>query len=329
MKIESHDITFSTTHKFSFSKTDTFKEELHNLTLEEPIAQDVKEEMTPVVDELTIIRRIKFALIQELMQLLFLQKEQNTTQQETFCNKKSLHVKKDENIKPRSLLKAANIKYESYVKENEFLSFQTQGCVKTSDGKSIDLNLNFTMQRSFYSKTTLEQNVFIDPLVVNLDGELPKFEDTIFSFDLDCDGECDQLSSLAKNNGFLALDKNGNGKIDDGNELFGATNGDGFAQLSKYDEDGNNWIDENDAIFDGLRIWSDDELLGLGEVGLGAIYLGHTNAPFTYKNDANESLAKLQQSSLFLFESGEVGTISQIDIAKQNPTPLSQALSQA
>jgi hypothetical protein len=53
-------------------------------------------------------------------------------------------------------------------------------------------------------------------------------------------------------------DRNGDGAIDHGRELSGATTGDGFAELAAYDEDGNGWIDENDSIYQHLRIWSKD-----------------------------------------------------------------------
>ena len=50
--------------------------------------------------------------------------------------------------------------------------------------------------------------------------------DQTFKFDLDADGREDEISMLGKGSGFLALDKNGNGKIDDGSELFGTKSGD-------------------------------------------------------------------------------------------------------
>ena len=54
---------------------------------------------------------------------------------------------------------------------------------------------------------------------------------------------------LGSGSGFLALDKNGNGKIDDGSELFGTKSGDGFADLAEYDSDGNGWIDEKGRVY--------------------------------------------------------------------------------
>jgi len=65
----------------------------------------------------------------------------------------------------------------------------------------------------------------------------------------------------------------------------------------------------------------------LGEVGLGAIYLGAHSSPYIYKDDNNDSLGRLRQSSIVLYESGDVGTISQVDFATHKPEePLSEVL---
>ena len=144
-------------------------------------------------------------------------------------------------------------------------------------------------------------DALIDPLVINYGGNKVRLTEVKHSFDLDLDGKKDEINFVGQGSGFLALDKNQDGTINDGNELFGPKSGNGFSELAKYDDDKNGWIDENDAIFDGLRIWSDDELLGLGEVGIGAIYLGAHSSPYSYKNDENESNNKAIISIYFLF----------------------------
>ena len=69
---------------------------------------------------------------------------------------------------------------------------------------------------------------------------------TNFSFDLDSDGVKEDIPMIRPGSGFLALDLNKDGIINNGNELFGPHTGDGFVELSSYDKDTNNWIDEND-----------------------------------------------------------------------------------
>jgi len=318
MKIESQILTHQMEHTLMYERTDTFEQELSKLTLDESTPQPLR--------EMDWVEQIKFTLIQQLLYFLFGSSKDISSQSYNGCS--NLHVKQPSSVQFR-LFKTAEVSYESTYKEAENLEIHTQGTVKTTEGRSIDINLEITMQRSFYAKTAMRESVFIDPLVINLDGTLPELCNTTFSFDLDCDGTSDQISSLANNNGFLALDANQNGHIDDGSELFGTKSGNGFKDLSAYDTDKNHWIDENDPIFENLRIWCNDELVGLGEAGLGAIYLGAQPTPYRLKNDDNETLGKLRQSSLFLFESGKVGTISQVDFAKRDAKePIVEALAQ-
>ena len=152
---------------------------------------------------------------------------------------------------------------EFYYEENETTSFSTDGVVKTSDGREISFNVELTMSRSFtqYASETIDFGSprFMDPLVINLDAPAADVKDQKFLFDLNADGHEEAISRLGPGSGFLALDKNGDGKINDGSELFGAGNGDGFADLARYDSDGKGWIDEAGGIVDQLLIWCRDE----------------------------------------------------------------------
>jgi hypothetical protein len=210
--------------------------------------------------------------------------------------------------------------YKEY-SESQKLDVCMRGFIYTAD-KKIEINIDISMSSSFTSKHQISQTKFYDPLVLSFDGELPNLDSQSFSFDIDADGYGDQVSMLRGKNGFLALDKNANGKIDNGVEFFGMLNGDGFADLRRYDSDDNGWIDENDPILDSLRIWiknrDEDRLVALGEVGVGAIYLGNTDGKFDIKNDANETLGRIRTSGLYLNEDGTSGIISQIDFARQN-----------
>lgn len=118
----------------------------------------------------------------------------------------------------------------------------------------------------------------------------------------------------------MALDANGNGVIDDGNELFGTRSGNGFADLAAYDGDGNGWIDENDDVYSKLRVWvkdadGGDRLLDLKEANVGAIYLGSADTEFSLKDAAtNETNAVLRRTGVYLKETGEAGTLSHVDL---------------
>jgi len=90
--------------------------------------------------------------------------------------------------------------------------------------------------------------------------------------------------------------------------------------LAAYDSDGNQWIDENDAIYSKLRIWSKDEngqdrLIGLGQAGVGAIYLGHVSTDFTLKNAQNQTDGQIRSTGVYLNENGTVGTVQKVDLS--------------
>ncbi len=74
-------------------------------------------------------------------------------------------------------------------------------------------------------------------------------------FDLDGNGKIEEIYFPAKGSGFLAIDLNEDGIINNGFELFGPATANGFEELAKYDEDSNRWIDESNSIFLKLKIW--------------------------------------------------------------------------
>ncbi len=218
-----------------------------------------------------------------------------------------------------------NLGFRTVRAEAETLSFETTASVKT-DNRTIELNLNVSLSRSFVEQTKIvyesaqeKQNALMDPLIIEFNGSFPTLSSKTFSFDIDSDGTEDQISRLGDTSAFLALDKNGSGTIENGDELFGAKSGNGFEELRGYDDDKNGWIDENDPIFNKLRIWhkteNKDELIALGEVGIGAIYLGEIATPFEMKDASNDLLGAMRKSSFFMFENGKGGMISQIDLA--------------
>lgn len=229
-------------------------------------------------------------------------------------------------------MKVLNYVGETWSMEQEDTSFSTVGTVRTKDGREINFNVNINMSRRCEEYYREELNVaqfsLCDPLVINLDTDVAEVSDQTFYFDLDADGTEEEISML-KGSGYLALDKNGDGIINDGSELFGTQNGDGFADLAQYDEDGNGWIDENDSIWSKLKIWCKDEngndvLYKLSDKGVGAICLQNVSTDFTLQGDrtgqdgttnANATNAVIRKTGIFLYENGNVGTVQHVDMA--------------
>jgi hypothetical protein len=212
--------------------------------------------------------------------------------------------------------------HESYY-EHEEMSFSAQGVIKTSDGQEVKFDLQLNIQREYMSEENINVRagdaVLTDPLVINFSGTAADLTSTKFNFDLNSDGKDENISSLKPGSGFLVLDKNNDGKVNNGAELFGPQTGNGFAELAKYDEDKNNWIDENDSIFEWLRIWTrgeegSDQLNTLKKLNIGALYLPNVNSQFNLKDNENNLQGQVAATGVYLNENGTPGTIQQVDI---------------
>ena len=211
-----------------------------------------------------------------------------------------------------------------FVSESESTTFASSGMVKTQDGRSIDFNIEVSMSRAFTSQIntlTTQNYIKTDPLVINLDTDIGSVTDQKFLFDLDSDGDEEEISFAGKGSGFLALDRNGDGRIGDGSELFGTKSGDGFKDLAAFDEDGNGWIDENDSIYSKLKVWTKDEdgndyLINLKDADVGAIYLDNADTQFSLKDGNNRLNGEIKKTGIYLHEStGAAGTLNHVDLA--------------
>lgn len=210
--------------------------------------------------------------------------------------------------------------------EAEQTSFQAQGMVRTADGREISFSLQLSMSREHLEQSDVSVRLgdaarqAQDPLVINFNSSAAQLTAAKFSFDLDANGSTEQISFVAPGSGFLALDRNQDGIINNGSELFGPASGNGFSELAAYDQDGNLWIDENDAVFSQLKVWSkdthgNDQLATLQAAGVGALYLGNAATEFSLKDASNRLDGQVRSTGIYLNENGSAGTLQQVDLA--------------
>ena len=166
------------------------------------------------------------------------------------------------------------------------------------------------------------------PVILDIDGdgiELTSVENGV-NFDLNADQQLDRTawtqSSQGFDDAFLALDRNGNGQIDDGSELFGDQNDadNGYEELAKLDTNQDGQITSEDEAFSELKVWADmdgdgkvgkGEMKGLEEVGITSIstnYSGNVGEKFD-KNGNDISLT----SSFTMDVDGESVTRDTVD----------------
>jgi hypothetical protein len=213
--------------------------------------------------------------------------------------------------------------YEHSHFEKEDVSFDAQGVIKTADGKEVAFTLKLDMNREYIEKNQVSiraGDAAVDPLVINFDGNAADLSSIRFAFDLDSDGISEEVPIPTAGRGFLAIDRSGDGIINNGSELFGPRTGNGFSELAAHDADSNSWIDENDEAFGRLMIMTVDStgtqsLSSLKDSGIGAIYLGRMSTLFDVRTvPDNEFLGQVRTTGVYIREDGTPGTIQQLDL---------------
>lgn len=220
------------------------------------------------------------------------------------------------------------LEYDAHhlLEEFEQTSFSVAGTIRTADGQEIGFRLDLQMTRHYREESSASirtgDAVRKDPLVINFGGDAVRLAGHAgqrFRFDLDGDGRAESLPLFASGSGYLALDLDGNGRIDSGRELFGPATGQGFRELAAHDSDGNGWIDANDPVFERLRVWTPDatgggSLRSLAELGIGALGLSHVATPFTLRGPGNSDLGMVKNTGIYLAGQGRAGSIQEIDL---------------
>ncbi len=206
----------------------------------------------------------------------------------------------------------------------ETSGFAASGVVRTADGREMEFDL--TLERNGRhtdlngsNRPPTGTSPMLGPLVINGTDHVANLSDETFAFDLDADGRVESVSLLRDGSAFLALDRNEDGRINDGSELFGPSSGYAFSELAAHDVDANGWIDEADPVYARLRLWTPDakgagSLSGLAETGIGAIGLESRETPFDLHDESDIHRGAVHSTGVFLAEDGTPGTVEQIDV---------------
>lgn len=104
-------------------------------------------------------------------------------------------------------MKVLSFNAEEYYSEQENMLFSSVGTVRTADGREINFNVDLSMSRSFTQAYRQELNLSAlqktcDPLVINFDADAASLSDQKFRFDIDADGEEDNVSMLGAGSGY-------------------------------------------------------------------------------------------------------------------------------
>lgn len=280
-------------------------------------ADDIKKDLEEAVDRDPGLR-----LIRQMLEFMTGEKTRITEVSElSSAFEQTQTATASSNANPQSSGFGIEYDYSESYTETEQTSFAASGTVKTADGMEISFNISLSMSRSYHEESSVSLRLGdaekkVDPLVLNFAGTAAQLTDQRFSFDLNADGQTELINGLTGGSGFLVFDRNNDGKINNGGEMFGPSSGNGFAELSALDEDNNGWIDENDSAYDQLQVWqgAEGKLQSIASAGVGAIALSHISTPFSIKNDANDLMAEVHNSGIFLQHDGEAGTIQHLDL---------------
>ncbi|MCB5272320.1 MAG: hypothetical protein LHW56_10820 [Candidatus Cloacimonetes bacterium] len=150
-------------------------------------------------------------------------------------------------------------------------------------------------------------------------------------FDLDSNGFRETTGWVGGGDGLLVLDRNGDGIINNGSELFGnysplksgSLAGNGFLALRDFDDNKDRWIDKKDAIYSELRVWRDFDMNG--ETGEGELFtleeLGIARLNTNYTNSNFKDAFGNEHRQIGVFEDVHGNTHAMVDVwFERNPT---------
>jgi Ca2+-binding RTX toxin-like protein len=169
-----------------------------------------------------------------------------------------------------------------YILSNSTLSvISSSGTITINNFSNGQLDIHLS-EKETIDKKNVERDVFLQedfcsPLILDINNGTSStgLGNSQTYFDMDGDGFKERTAWVEQGDGLLVLDRNGNGVIDNGTELFGNftplvrgnSASDGFEALLQYDENRDGIIDHNDAPYNQLKVWMDDNANGITDTG--------------------------------------------------------------
>jgi Ca2+-binding RTX toxin-like protein len=167
----------------------------------------------------------------------------------------------------------------------------------------------------------------LSPIILDLDGdgvEMRSIKKARAAFDMNGDGVADNTGWAGKDDGFLVIDRNNDGKISDASELsFAAEDPEAasdLAALAVLDNNGDGVLNKDDVRFGELKVWQDvngngvtdaGELKTLTEMGITEIGLRAQNREGTAEIGDNVLIS----TASFKRENGSTGTVGNVALA--------------
>jgi hypothetical protein len=135
--------------------------------------------------------------------------------------------------------------------------------------KAEDANIQAAASKIDVSIKDTSKINYISPIALDLNGDgiQTVSVDAGVKFDILNSGIAVQTGWISGSDGFLAIDRNGNGLIDNRSELFGGTVGEGFGTLASFDSNNDGVVDVTDEFFTSLGVWRDANVNGVTDTG--------------------------------------------------------------
>ena len=229
----------------------------------------------------------------------------------------------------QEIIDTAQFYVEGFVLEAMLFMYDLSGAV--ADFISDLFNTNFSASQVWQPPR--------DPLAFDLDGDgietLAENGNAGVLFDHEGNDVKTATGWIAPDDGFLVYDRNGNGVIDNGTELFGdntalnagGTAANGFEALADFDTNADGVVDVNDANFAGLRIWQDinsdgisqaDELLTLAQAGVASINTGYEDSSIAQNGNVISGLGSYTRTDGTLSSIASATSLVNLDLANSS-----------